>query len=80
MATSVAPAISKGSSFDSVESENDRDTLCNSFETVDKKENFSERSVFYKKPIKKNNCRLEVDFNDTPQEIRRQRILYYQRK
>ncbi|OXU25788.1 hypothetical protein TSAR_003209 [Trichomalopsis sarcophagae] len=82
MATSLAPAIgnSKGNSFDSAENENDRDRLGISSEAVDKKENFNERLAFYKKPIKKNNCKLEFDVTDTPQEIRRQRILYYQRK
>ncbi|XP_015594471.1 snurportin-1 [Cephus cinctus] len=38
------------------------------------------RVSLYKKPIKKDNYRLEVDNYDTPQEIRRQRLLFYQKK
>ncbi|XP_008558106.1 snurportin-1 isoform X1 [Microplitis demolitor] len=38
------------------------------------------RSVFYKKPIKKNNYNLDVDYNDSPQEIRRQDLLKRQKE
>ncbi|XP_053988276.1 snurportin-1 [Hylaeus anthracinus] len=38
------------------------------------------RAKFYKKPIKKDNYNLSVDSIDTPQEIRRQRLLQFQKK
>ncbi|KAK0078272.1 hypothetical protein PV325_002757 [Microctonus aethiopoides] len=38
------------------------------------------RSVFYKKPIKKDNYNLDIDYDDSPQEVRRQRLLNYQKK
>ncbi|KAJ8679015.1 hypothetical protein QAD02_014802 [Eretmocerus hayati] len=47
---------------------------------VEKKGRCSDRAMFYKKPISKHNIKLEADLNDTPQEIRRQRILHYQKK
>ncbi|XP_011503099.1 PREDICTED: snurportin-1 [Ceratosolen solmsi marchali] len=45
-----------------------------------KKTHFNERLTFYKKQIKKNNHRLDIDFVDTPQEIRRQQMLDYQKQ
>lgn len=44
------------------------------------KENGSARAIFYKKPIKKNNYKLDVDNIDTAQEVRRQRLLQFQKK
>lgn len=38
------------------------------------------RSVFYKKPIKKDNLNLNVDNIETPQAIRRQRLLQHQKE
>lgn len=40
----------------------------------------NQRALFYKKPIKKDNYRLEIDDDDTPQEIRRQHLLREQKK
>ncbi|KAG7201702.1 hypothetical protein KM043_004430 [Ampulex compressa] len=54
--------------------------LANGLISTNEKENKSARSVFYKKPIKKDNYRLEVDNEDTPQEVRRQRLLQFQKK
>ncbi|XP_058793883.1 snurportin-1 [Phymastichus coffea] len=47
---------------------------------IDKTESNNKRAALYKKPIRKTNIKLELEFNDTPQEIRRQRILHYQKK
>ena len=44
-----------------------------------KKKSTNTRATFYKKPIKKDNYRLEVE-EDTPQEIRRQALLLRQKK
>lgn len=46
----------------------------------EKKRNVNTRSMFYKKPIKKDNYRLEVEEEETPQEIRRQELLLRQKK
>lgn len=40
----------------------------------------NERCLLYKKPISKHNYRLQVDFDETPQEIRRQTLLEHQKK
>lgn len=68
-------AVSKNEASCQEESE-----FANFSKFTDKKDVYHERAALYKKPIKKNNVKLELDFNDTPQEIRRQRILYYQKK
>lgn len=54
--------------------------LTNDITNVDEKRCKSTRSAFYKKPIKKDNYRLEVDQFDTPQEVRRQQLLEIQKK
>lgn len=54
--------------------------ISNSKSNPERKHFCSERSMFYKKPISKNNYKLEVDFDDTPQEIRRQQLLEHQKK
>lgn len=38
------------------------------------------RAIFYKKPVKKDNYNLDVDNIDTFQEIRRRRLLQFQKK
>lgn len=40
----------------------------------------NERAKFYKKPIKRDNYKLNADNIDTPQEVRRQRLLQFQKK
>ncbi|KZC10840.1 PREDICTED: snurportin-1 [Dufourea novaeangliae] len=47
---------------------------------INKKENGNPRAMFYKKPIKKDNYNLDMDNIDTPQELRRQRLLQFQKK
>ena len=47
---------------------------------INKKDCNNGRSLFYKKPIKKHNQKLSIDCHETPQEIRRQRILHYQKQ
>lgn len=42
--------------------------------------NGSERAIFYKKPIKRDNYKLDISSIDTPQELRRQRLLQFQKK
>lgn len=44
------------------------------------KENSNPRAIFYKKPIKRDNYNLDVDNIDTFQEIRRRRLLQFQKK
>lgn len=46
---------------------------------INEKEN-NPRAVFYKKPVRKENFNLDVDNIDTPQEVRRQRLLQFQKK
>ncbi|CAL7945863.1 unnamed protein product [Xylocopa violacea] len=46
---------------------------------IHEKEN-NPRAIFYKKPIKKDNYNLDVDNIDTSQEIRRRRLLQFQKK
>ncbi|KAF3428537.1 hypothetical protein E2986_06530 [Frieseomelitta varia] len=53
-----------------------KDNLIDTYE----KENSNPRAVFYKKPIKKDNYNLDVDNIDTFQEIRRLRLLQFQKK
>ncbi|CAK9800253.1 SNUPN [Anthophora plagiata] len=48
--------------------------------TIIEKENSNPRAVFYKKPIRRDNYNLDIDNIDTPQEIRRQRLLQFQKK
>lgn len=80
MATLVSPTVEKckEKSFDSNDGEDERNSSCDSIGNVDKKTSYNERAALYKKPLKKNSYRLEADY--TPQEIRRQRLLYYQKK
>ncbi|XP_034173446.1 snurportin-1 [Osmia lignaria lignaria] len=47
---------------------------------INEKENGNPRAIFYKRPIKKDNYTLDIDNVDTPQEIRRQRLLQFQKK
>ena len=47
---------------------------------INEKENGNPRAVFYKKPIKKDNYNLDIDSIDSPQEVRRQRLLKFQKK
>ncbi|XP_012343713.1 snurportin-1 [Apis florea] len=47
---------------------------------IHEKENSNPRAIFYKKPIKKDNYNLDVDNIDTSQEIRRRRLLQFQKK
>ena len=47
---------------------------------LNEKENGNPRAVFYKKPIKKDNYNLDIDNIDSPQEVRRQRLLKFQKK
>ncbi|XP_076636502.1 snurportin-1 [Colletes latitarsis] len=47
---------------------------------INERENGNSRAIFYKKPIKKDNYNLDIDNIDTPQEIRRQRLLQFQKK
>ncbi|XP_034934136.1 snurportin-1 [Chelonus insularis] len=49
-------------------------------ERNDKCQETNVRSIFYKKPIKKNNYKLEADYDDSPQEIRRQKLLQHQKE
>ncbi|XP_026670976.1 snurportin-1 [Ceratina calcarata] len=44
------------------------------------KENSHPRARFYKKPIKRDNYNLDVDNIDTSQEVRRKRLLQFQKK
>lgn len=44
------------------------------------KESNNSRAMFYKKPIKKGNYNLDVDNIDTSQEIRRLRLLQFQKR
>ncbi|XP_043587785.1 snurportin-1 [Bombus pyrosoma] len=53
-----------------------KDTLIN----MHKKKNDNLRAIFYKKPVKKDNYNLDVDNIDTFQEIRRRRLLQFQKK
>lgn len=53
-----------------------KDKLINMHE----KKNGNLRTIFYKKPIKKDNYNLDVDNIDTFQEIRRRRLLQFQKK
>lgn len=56
-------------------------TCFNFMQNSEKKpDHYNERAAFYKKPISKNNYKLKVDFDDTPQEIRRQKLLEHQKK
>lgn len=43
-------------------------------------QNGNHRSLFYKKPISRNNFKLEIDYDDSPQEIRRQKFLDQQKR
>ncbi|XP_076220917.1 snurportin-1 [Nomia melanderi] len=47
---------------------------------TNEKGNGNPRAIFYKKPIKKDNYNLDIDNIDTPQELRRQRLLQFQKK
>lgn len=47
---------------------------------INEKENGNPRAIFYKRPIKRDNYTLDIDNVDTPQEIRRQRLLQFQKK
>lgn len=51
-------------------------------ECIDSKEtqNGNHRSLFYKKPISRNNFKLEIDYDDSPQETRRQEFLNQQKR
>lgn len=44
-----------------------------------KEKNVNDRAYLYKKPIKKDNYRLEVD-EETPQDVRRREMLLRQKK
>lgn len=48
--------------------------------SVNGKENSNPRAIFYKKPIKRDNYNLDVDSIDTSQEVRRKRLLQFQKK
>lgn len=50
-----------------------------SITNIEEKHCKNARLVFYKKPIKKDNYKLEVDY-DSPQELRRQRLLEIQKR
>lgn len=43
-------------------------------------QNGNHRSLFYKKPISRHNFTLELDYEESPQETRRQDFLYQQKK
>lgn len=55
-------------------------TMTDDIANIEGKQFKSARSIFYKKPIKKGNYRLEVDQVDTPQDIRRQQLLEIQKR
>ncbi|XP_046828729.1 snurportin-1 [Vespa crabro] len=52
----------------------------NNIRNIEEKQCKNARSVFYKKPIKKDNYKLDVDYIDSPQELRRQRLLEIQKR
>lgn len=47
---------------------------------LNEKENGNQRAIFYKKPIKRDNYNLNIHNIDTPQELRRQRLLQFQKR
>ncbi|KAK2579357.1 hypothetical protein KPH14_008306 [Odynerus spinipes] len=55
-------------------------TVTDEIANIDETQCKSARSAFYKKPIKRDNYRLEVDQVDTPQETRRQQLLEIQKR
>ncbi|XP_014219467.1 snurportin-1 [Copidosoma floridanum] len=80
MATSASPTDEshQKNSLENNSFETENGELCDN--NLNKSNWQNERSVFYKKRIKKENNKLEIEFNETPQEIRRQRILHYQKQ
>lgn len=48
-------------------------------DAVGRKNEYS-RMAFYKKPISRDNYKLDVDDEECPQEVRRQQLLAYQKK
>lgn len=77
---SIKP-ICENQSFGKSSNSNDSSSSTNQNKDAFKKEHFNERgAALYKKPINKNNIKLEIDFEETAQEIRRQQILQLQKK
>jgi hypothetical protein len=70
----------KENSCESINVENIKDTQYHFSNTINKKVNFNERCLFYKKPIKKDNYRLQIGFDETPQEMRQRELLHRQKQ